>query len=54
MHFAPAIEKMGSRWAQAVSGVLIVEASKEIYAGTAAPVRRPVRKRPLAALSGRG
>ena len=54
MHFAPAIEKIGSRWAQAVSGVLIVEASKKIYAGTATPVRGPVRKRPLAALSGRG
>ncbi len=52
MRSAPAVEKIGSQWAQAVSGVLIVEASKQIYAGTAVPVQRSVRKRPLVALSG--
>ena len=52
MRSAPAVEKIGSRWAQAVSGVLIVEASKQIYAGTAVPVQRSVRERPLVALSG--
>jgi len=52
MRSAPAFEKVGSRWAQAVSGVLIVEASKQIYAGTAVSSPRPVRKRPLVALPG--
>lgn len=34
---APAIEKIGVRWFQTFSGVLLIEAQKQIYAGTVAP-----------------
>lgn len=52
MRSAAAIEKVGHRWFQAVSGVLIVEASKQLYAGTAVPDRAPARGRRLVALPG--
>lgn len=53
LHSAPALEKAGGRLFQAVSGVVMVEASKQIYAAT--PVRaRRVRRRTLIALPGRG
>ena len=46
-----AVEKAGSRWFQAVSGVLIIEASKQLYAAT--PVQTAaVRRRRLVALPG--
>ena len=40
---AGAWERMGARWFQPVAGVLLVEASKQIYAAT--PVLAPVRAR---------
>jgi len=53
LHSAPAVEKAGNRLFQAVSGVLMVEASKQIYAAT--PVAaRTLRRRRLVALPGRG
>lgn len=53
LHSAPAVEKLGDRWFQAISGVVLVEASKQIYAAT--PVQAaPVRRRRLVALPGRG
>jgi len=53
LHSAPAVEKLGDRWFQAISGVVMVEASKQIYAAT--PVQAaPVRRRRLVALPGRG
>lgn len=52
MRSAPAIENLGRRWFQAVSGVVIVEASKQIYAGTAVTDRAPMRSRRLVALPG--
>ena len=33
LSLAPALEKMGYKWFRNVSGVLIVEASKQVYAG---------------------
>jgi SAM-dependent methyltransferase len=54
MRSAQAFEKMGSRWFQAVSGVLIVETSKQVYAGTAVPARRPARRPKLVAIPGGG
>jgi SAM-dependent methyltransferase len=43
---APAWEKLGQSWARAVAGVLLVEAEKQIYAGTAVRARR--QRRPIA------
>ena len=42
MAAAPAWENVGSRWFQPLAGVVLVEATKQIYAGTtvSAPVRR--------------
>jgi hypothetical protein len=42
---AGAWEKLGQRWAQAVGGVLLVEAEKQIYA---APSIQKPRRRPIA------
>ena len=36
---APAWEKIGSRWAQPLAGVVMVEAAKQIYAGSEVRVR---------------
>ena len=47
---APALERIGDRLYPTFSGVLIVEASKQIYAAT--PVAAPVRRRRLVALPG--
>lgn len=42
---APAIEKIGARWFQSFGGVLILEAQKQIYAGstTGIPEKKPRR-----------
>ena len=42
MRSAAAIERMGQRWFPTFSGVVIVEASKQLYAVT--PVREPARR----------
>jgi len=53
LHSAPAVERLGDRWFQAISGVVMVEASKQIYAAT--PIQAsPVRQPRLVALPGRG
>ena len=42
---APAWEKLGSRWFQTFAGVILVEATKEVYAATLArakPAKRPL------------
>jgi SAM-dependent methyltransferase len=49
---ARAFERVGERWFQAVSGVLIIEASKQLYAGTPVHAKEPARRR-LVALPGR-
>jgi len=49
---AQAFERAGNRWFQAVSGVLIIEASKQLYAGTAVKAKAPARRR-LIAIPGR-
>jgi hypothetical protein len=53
LHSAPAVERIGDRWFQAISGVVMVEASKQIYAVTPAQAS-PVRQPRLVALPGRG
>lgn len=50
---AQAFERLGYRWFQAVSGVLLIEASKQLYAGSPVQSRAPARRR-LVAISGRG
>ncbi len=35
LRFAPAVEEMGRRWFETFGGVIVVEAAKQIYAGTA-------------------
>jgi len=52
LHSASAFEKAGNRLFQAISGVLMVEASKQIYAATPVAVR--TQRRRLVALPGRG
>ncbi len=42
---APAIEKIGTRWFQTFSGVLLIEAQKQMYAGSVAPTAEPARRR---------
>jgi SAM-dependent methyltransferase len=42
---APAVEKIGIRWFQTFGGVLMIDAQKQIYAGTAALQKAPRRKR---------
>ncbi len=51
---APAWEKIGGRWAQPLGGVVMVEAAKQIYAGTQVPARaaRRVKLPARAALGG--
>jgi SAM-dependent methyltransferase len=49
---ARALEQVGDRWFQAVSGVLIIEASKQLYAGTPVHAKVPARRR-LVAISGK-
>ncbi len=50
---AQALEKAGDRWFQAVSGVLIIEASKQLYAATPVQAAAAKRRR-LVAIPGRG
>ena len=45
VRLAPAVERLGHRWVQAVSGVLIGEAGKQIFAITAQPAARRQRLR---------
>jgi hypothetical protein len=54
LHSAPAVEKLGDRWFQAISGVVMVEASKQIYAATPVQSVPARRRRRLVALPGRG
>lgn len=50
---ARAFEQAGNRWFQAISGVLIIEAAKQLYAAT--PVQSKARaRRRLVAIPGRG
>jgi SAM-dependent methyltransferase len=49
---ANAFERAGNRWFQAVSGVLLIEATKQLYAGTPVHAKVPARRR-LVAISGR-
>ena len=50
IRLAPAFEKLGSRWAHAISGALISEAGKQIFAVTGQQVPRERRiKRPQVA-----
>lgn len=49
---ANAIERAGDRWFQAISGVLLIEASKQLYAGTPVHAKAPARRR-LIAIPGR-
>tara|TARA_R110000787_G_scaffold84155_2_gene180586 strand:- start:555 stop:1346 length:792 start_codon:yes stop_codon:yes gene_type:complete len=42
---APAMEKVGVRWFQTFGGVLLIEAQKQIYAGTGATETAPARHR---------
>ena len=46
IRLAPAFEKLGNRWAHAISGVLISEAGKQIFAATAqqAPRLRRIQR----------
>lgn len=50
---AGAFEKAGNRFFQAISGVLVIEASKQIYAATPVGAQR-ARRRKLVAISGAG
>ncbi len=42
LRFAPAVERIGQPWCETLAGVILVEAAKQIYAGTA--VRERARK----------
>ncbi len=50
---APAFERLGNRWFQAISGVLIIEAAKQLYAATPVQAKARARRR-LIAIPGRG
>ncbi|MEC8172918.1 MAG: methyltransferase type 11, partial [Pseudomonadota bacterium] len=52
LHSAPAFERVGDRFFHAISGVVMVEATKQIYAAT--PAVKATRRRGLIALPGRG
>ncbi len=43
------VEKIGARWGMGLPGVLLVEADKQIYAGTAIPVKSQLRAAPAVA-----
>lgn len=49
---APAWEELGSRWLPAVAGVMIVEASKQIFAGVARRHAVPEKRRLIVPLPG--
>lgn len=42
---APAVERIGARWFKTFGGVLMIEAQKQIYAGTMTGQAAPARKR---------
>ena len=50
LHSAPAFERIGSRYFNAISGVILVEATKQIYA--AAPFAKTGQRRRLITLPG--
>lgn len=50
---AQAFERAGNRWFQAISGVLIIEAAKQLYAATPVQKKAMARRR-LVAIPGRG
>lgn len=49
---APAFEKIGARWFQTFGGVLLIEAQKQIYAGSASIAEQPARKRAYVRVGG--
>ncbi|MEE8515034.1 MAG: methyltransferase domain-containing protein [Alphaproteobacteria bacterium] len=51
---APAWERLGSRWFRTVAGVVIIEASKQIYAASAVSQRRRRGRRPAYLPVGQG
>ena len=50
LHSAPAVERIGSMYFNAISGVVLVEATKQIYA--ASPAARATQRRRLIAIPG--
>ena len=52
LHSASAVEHIGDRFFHAISGVVMVEATKQVYAATAA--FKPMQRRGLINLPGRG
>lgn len=52
LHSAAAVEQIGERYFNAISGVVMVEATKQIYAAT--PTAKTVQRRRLIALPGQG
>jgi hypothetical protein len=54
LHSASALENIGDRWFQAVSGVVMIEASKQIYAATAVQAEPARKRRPFVAITGGG
>ncbi len=52
LRLAMPLEQMGQRFGVGLAGVLMVEADKQIYAGTTVPVGRPVRAKVAPAVSG--
>ena len=54
LRVAPVFESVGQRWGPTFSGVLVVEAGKQIYAMTAQPEVRRTRRRARAVLAPEG
>jgi len=52
LHSAQTVERLGHRWFATFGGVNLIEASKQIYAATPAPARKPAQRR-LVVLPGR-
>tara|TARA_B100000674_G_C37080588_1_gene575730 strand:- start:98 stop:376 length:279 start_codon:yes stop_codon:yes gene_type:complete len=50
LHSAPAVERIGTMYFNAISGVVLVEATKQIYA--ASPAARATQRRRLIAIPG--
>jgi len=53
LRLAMAWERIGERWGLPFAGVVLIEASKQVYAARPAPATRRL-KRPVAATAGRG
>ena len=54
LHSASALENIGDRWFQAVSGVVMIEASKQIYAATPVQAEPARKRRTFVAITGGG